>query len=73
MLRKAWASATSDYAIQQLRSLATGLQTQYPDASESLREGLEETITILGLSITGLMKRILCSTNNVESAFSMVA
>lgn len=72
-LKKAWTSETAEEAIRQLRSLATGLQTQYPDAAASLREGLEETVTILKLSIPGLLQRSLRSTNTIESAFSMVS
>lgn len=72
-LKKAWTSETAEDAIRQLRSLATGLQTQYPDAAASLREGLEETVTILKLSIPGLLQRSLRSTNTIESAFSMVS
>lgn len=72
-LKKAWTSETAEEAIRQLRSLATSLQTQYPDAAASLREGLEETVTILKLSIPGLLQRSLRSTNTIESAFSMVS
>ena len=72
-LKKAWTSETAEEAIRQLRSLATSLQTQYPDAAASLREGLEETVTILKLSIPGLLQSSLRSTNTIESAFSMVS
>ncbi|MGI6596734.1 MAG: transposase [bacterium] len=58
MLRKAWASETAEEAIRQLHSLATGLQTQYPDAAASLREGLEETLTSLRLSILAYCKTV---------------
>ncbi|MGI6128879.1 MAG: IS256 family transposase [bacterium] len=72
-LMKAWTSETAEEATRQLRSLATNLQTQYPDAAASLREGLEETVTILRLSVPGLLRRSFRSTNIIESAFSMVA
>ena len=73
VLRKAWASETADEAIRELHSLATGLETQYPDAAASLREGLEETVTVLRLRIPGLLQKSLRSTNTIESTFSMVA
>ncbi|MFY9119107.1 MAG: IS256 family transposase [Syntrophomonadaceae bacterium] len=73
VMRKAWSSETAEEAIRELDSLATGLETQYPDAASSLREGLEETVTILRLNIPGLLRRDLRSTNTIESAFSVVA
>lgn len=72
-LKKAWTSETAEEAIRQLRSLATALRTQYKDAAASLREGLEKTVTILKLSIPGLLQRSLRSANTIESAFSMVS
>lgn len=72
-LRQAWTLENAPNATRQLHSLATSLETQYPDAAASLREGLEETVTILGLNIPGLLRRSLRSTNAIESAFSMVA
>jgi len=72
-LKKAWASETADEAIRKLRSLATSLQHEHPDAAASLREGLEETVTVLRLSIPDLLQKSLLSTNAIESGFSMVA
>lgn len=72
-LKKAWTSETAEEATRQLRSLATSLQVEYPDAAASLREGLEETVTILRLDVPGLLQRSLRSTNAIESGFSMVS
>jgi putative transposase len=72
-LRKAWTSETAEEATRQLRSLATSLQVDYPDAAASLREGLEETVTILKLNVPALLQRSLRSTNAIESSFSMVS
>lgn len=41
-------------------------------AAGSLEEGLEETLTVHRLSLTGSLKRIFSSTNSIESMFSMV-
>ncbi len=71
-LRKAWSSETAAEAKRQLRSLATSLQMEHPDAAASLREGLEETVTILELDVPGLLQKSLRSTNAIESGFSMV-
>lgn len=72
-LKRAWASETADEAVHRLRCLANSLQTEHPDAAASLREGLEETVTILRLDIPGLLQTSLRSTNAIESGFSMVA
>lgn len=72
-LKKAWTSETADEAIRILRSLATSIQLEHPDAAASLREGLEETVAILRLDISGLLQESLRSTNSIESSFSMVA
>jgi hypothetical protein len=72
-LKKAWTAETADEAIRNLRSLANSLQNEYPDAAASLREGLEETVTILRFNIPGILQKSLRSTNSIESAFSMAA
>src|SRR5262249_32638563 len=36
-----------------------------------LREGLEETLTVLRLGLSGPLRRTLCSTNPIESALSV--
>jgi putative transposase len=40
-------------------------------AAGSLAEGMEETLTVHKLGLTGDLKRILSSTNSIESMFSM--
>jgi len=40
-------------------------------AAGSLEEGMEETLTLHKLGLSGELKRILSSTNNIESMFSM--
>ncbi|MGE0731547.1 MAG: hypothetical protein AB7Q92_26145, partial [Acidimicrobiia bacterium] len=42
------------------------------DAAGSLREGLEETITINRLAITGTLARTLATTNPIESSIDIV-
>jgi hypothetical protein len=41
------------------------------DAAASLREGLEETLTVLRLGLKGPLRRTFCSTNPIESALSV--
>ncbi|MFT5325839.1 MAG: putative transposase, partial [Planctomycetaceae bacterium] len=42
------------------------------DAASSLEEGLEETLTVIRLGLTGDLKRFFRSTNAIESLFSRV-
>lgn len=72
-LQQAWRSETAEEAKSKLNALANSLQTYHPDAANSLREGLEETITILRLDISGLLQKSLRSANAIESGFSMAA
>ena len=71
-LQQAWSSETFEEAKNKLHALANSLKKDHPDAAASLREGLEETITILRLEIPGLLQKSLRSTNAIESGFSMV-
>jgi len=61
-----------DYAEAKaaLERLAEQLEEQHPGAAASLREGLEETLTLHRLGIPGLLRTSLSSTNLVESALS---
>ncbi len=62
-LRRAWAADDHARALEQLRALASELDRSYPGAAGSLREGLEETLTLTRLGVTGNLKRTLESTN----------
>jgi putative transposase len=71
-LRKAWADPDHAAALASLRALAAQLERVHPDAARSLREGMEETLTLTRLGITGALRRTLCSTNPIESMLSTV-
>ncbi|MBI4824754.1 MAG: hypothetical protein HY805_11100 [Nitrospirae bacterium] len=47
------------------------LERLNPSAAASLREGLEETLTLHKLGVTGLLKKTLSTTNPIESCFSV--
>lgn len=53
-----------------LELLADNLAYRYPKAADSLREGLEETLTVHRLKLPGLLRQTLASTNAMESANS---
>ena len=47
------------------------LERLNPSAAGSLKEGLEETLTIHKLGVTGLLRKTLSTTNPIESCFSV--
>lgn len=63
-----------DYSVarEALERLADRLEVEHPGAADSLREGLDETLTLHRLGIPGLLRLSLASTNTVESALSVV-
>src|SRR5215207_2386809 len=71
-LRAAWALDDHDRALEQLRVLADELVRSHPGAAASLREGLEETLTMTRLGVRGRLKRTLASTNPCESMIETV-
>ena len=66
-LREAWALEDTEAARGALRALARQLEHDHPGAANSLREGLEETLTVTRLGIRGSLLRTVYSTNPVES------
>jgi putative transposase len=66
-LRRAWADTNHHRAREQLQALAAELDRSHPGAAASLREGLEETLTLTRLGITGNLHKTLESTNPCES------
>jgi putative transposase len=71
-MRDAWDSADAHLAKKQLR-LATSLQSKHPGAAASLREGLDETLTVQGLGITSALYRTLRTTNPIENLNGSIA
>jgi putative transposase len=71
-LRAAWALDDHDRALEQLQQLADELARIHPGAAASLREGMEETLTVTRLGVGGRLKRTLASTNPCESMIGTV-
>jgi transposase-like protein len=71
-LRRAWALDDHSRALDQLRRLAGELDRSHPGAAGSLREGMEETLTLTRLGVSGNLKRTLESTNPCESMIEIV-
>ena len=68
----AWRDVDADRAIATLKAFANTLTKTHPGAAESLREGLEETVTItrLGLVSSDALWRTIRSTNPIEQSYS---
>jgi transposase-like protein len=71
-LDRAWRETNYDKALKALQKLADELEDRYPGAAASLREGLEETLTVTRLGLPELLVKALKSTNAIESAFNKV-
>lgn len=71
-MRGAWSAANEADAKRKLNTLARQLETKWPSAAASLREGLDETLTVLALGVQGALYRTLRSTNPIENLQSLV-
>jgi putative transposase len=71
-LRRAWAQTDHRRALGELRLLASELERSHPGAAASLREGMQETLTLTRLGIRGTLKKTLESTNPCESMIECV-
>lgn len=70
ILQRAYRSAEVPPAKRLLQDLARRLETDHPSAAESVREGLDETLTVLGLGLSESLRRSLSTTNAAESLIS---
>jgi putative transposase len=70
-MRGAWSSESEAVAKRKLNTLARQLETQWPSAAASLREGLDETLSVLALGVQGALYRTLRSTNPIENLQSL--
>jgi len=66
-LGEAYAAVSYELALAQLQSLARSLGKKQPSAASSLREGLEETLTVKKLGISGWLAKTLETTNPIEN------
>jgi putative transposase len=71
-IRSAWALTDHHLARERLELLASELDQTWPDAAGSLREGLEDTLTLMRLGIDGKLSKTLSSTNPCESMIEIV-
>jgi transposase-like protein len=65
---RAYRAASADAARRHLRRLAAWLeQNGHGEAAASLREGLEETLTVLKLGLPPRLRRFFATTNAIEN------
>ena len=72
VLDEAYGLAEATLAQRRLEQLAAGLERTHPGAAASLREGLDETLTLQRLGVTGALYRTLRSTNAIENLNGLV-
>ena len=67
-MRRAYRAGTAAAARRQLIALATWLEhSGHPDAAASLREGLDETLTVVKLGLPPTLRRFFATTNCIEN------
>jgi putative transposase len=70
-MREAYHADSALAAEAKLTTLAKELDRTHPGAAASLREGLQETLTVLRLGVPPTLARTLRSTNPIESMISI--
>jgi putative transposase len=66
-MNEAYRAPSADTALRLLENLARSLDKKHPSAAASLREGMEETLTVTRLGLTGALSRTLETTNPIEN------
>ena len=72
-MNDAWHSNDAELAKRQLERLANSLAKPHPGAAASLREGLEETLTLIALGIDAALYRTFRTTNAIENLNGLIA
>jgi putative transposase len=72
-LSAAYHETKYERALAGLKTTVAWLERINPAAAASLREGMEETLTVVKLGLPELLRRTLATTNPVESALSVAA
>jgi putative transposase len=73
MLSDAWSSSSSKTAREILKRLAGWLERDGHDsAAASLKEGLEETLTVVALGLSGSLRAFFATTNAIENVMGSV-
>ena len=70
IVMRAYEQTDVPIARRMLHDLARRLEDRYPSAAASLREGLDETLTVLALGLSDRLRQSLVTTNAIESVIS---
>jgi transposase-like protein len=70
-LSQAYASRDKELALRLLHNLERRLAKEHPGAAAALREGLDETLTVVGLGLPRALERTLTTTNPIENLNSV--
>ena len=70
-MRAAYRSDNALAAEADLRAVAADLKKAHPGAASSLREDLEETLTVVRLGVPPTLRSTLRSTNEIESTIEI--
>ena len=73
VLRESWSLGDATVAKRRLLRLASSLEADHPGAAASVEEGLDETLTLQRLGISGTLYRKLRTTNAIENLNSGIA
>ena len=73
VLRESWGLNDAKLAKRRLERLASSLESDHPGAAASVREGLDETLTLQRLGVTETLYKKLRSTNAIENLNSGIA
>ncbi|MGC8511405.1 MAG: IS256 family transposase, partial [Acidimicrobiales bacterium] len=70
-LASAFNHADPTTGLRQVKDLARQLETRWPDAAASLREGLDDMFSVRRLGVSGRLAKSLTNTNVIESMISI--
>jgi len=71
-INEAYATDDQQRAKRMLENLARRLEDEHPSAAASVREGIEETLTVKGLRLTDALEKALSTTNAIENLVGQV-
>lgn len=66
-MREAYKSTKVETAKRLLNNLARTLEREHPSAAASIREGLDETLTVMALGLPRALERTFSTTNPIEN------
>jgi putative transposase len=70
-LASAFNHADPEAGLRRAKDLARQLETRWPDAAASLREGLDDMFAVRRLGVSGRLAKTLTNTNVIESMISI--